>query len=410
MNIDFLLYLIITLNFATDLIFYFNESSWDKEVPQKIIPNIGDYAPRNYDWQRELDYRKANRVFDLFSSAVGYLVLLAFFGTGLFTRLMLFLGDIRTSPFLRGFFFAFIAVLGIFLYRLPFSFYRTFVMERKFDFNRKTPSLFVKDNIISLVLFMAIVPPVAGAINCLARTSYGIPTMFIFVVSLSLILSFVFPVLIMPLFYKIRPLEESPLLERIKELVRGSGLSVNGIYMADQSRRSSRANAMVTGFGKARRIILFDTLIETMKEEGILSVLAHEMGHWKERHMLILQITAIAEQAVIFAALWIMWVSPIGKPTFGISDMVLPRLVVIIYIISSLMGLVLSPLESAVSRKLEFRADKFAAEHTSGKDMCGALADLATKDLAWIPPSPLHAIWISSHPSIPERILRIRAS
>ncbi len=407
MTMEILFYTILTVNIAVDLFFSLHEALYERTVFQKVIPDIKPYAPLNYDWKRELDYRKANRTFGVLSSISGYIATVIIFRAGLFSKIMIFLNTRFPEPFWTGFTFAAILTLCLFLYRIPFSFYHSFVLEEKYGFNRKTLPVFIKDNLVSLLLSLAILPIMTGSVNYLSGLEYGIPLIFLCVVSFSLIFSFLFPILIMPLFYKITPLEKADLLEKVQRLIDKTGLPVKGIFTADQSKRSSHSNAMVAGFGRSRKIILFDTLIEKMEVDETLSVLAHEMGHWKERHLLISFAAGILEQALLFALLWYMWNSPVTQTVFGITGMTLPRLVIILFILSGIMSMVLSPIDSFISRKLEFRADKFASQQTSPDHFTMALSNLATNDMAWIPPSYLYSLWFSSHPSIPERILHI---
>lgn len=407
MTMETLFYTILTVNIAVDLFFFLHESLYERTVFQKVIPDIKPYAPREYDWERELDYRKTNRKFGVLSSIIGYIATVIIFRAGLFSKIMIFLHTRFPSPFWTGFTFALILTLCLFLYRMPFSFYHSFVLEEKYGFNRKTLPVFIKDNLVSLLLSLAILPIMTGSVNYLSGLEYGIPLIFLCVVCFSLIFSFLFPILIMPLFYKITPLEKAELREKVQELIDKTGLPVKGIFTADQSRRSSHSNAMVAGFGKSRKIILFDTLIEKMEMDETLSVLAHEMGHCKERHVLISLAVGIFEQALLFALLWYMWNSPITQTMFGITGMTLARLVIILFILSGIMSLVLSPIESFISRELEFRADRFASQQTSPDHFARALSNLATNDLAWVPSSYLYSLWFSSHPSIPERILHI---
>lgn len=407
MTIEIIFYAILTINIITDLFFSLHESLYEKTVFDKIIPGIKTYAPPNYDWKRELDYKRSHRIFGIISGIIGYVATILIFGTGIFSKIMFFLQAKFPEPFWAGFVFACLATLCLSLYKIPFSFYHSFVLEEKYGFNRKNCYVFLKDHIISIALSLVILPVMTGSINYLSGMKYGIPLIFAFIISLSLLFSFVFPILIMPLFYRIRPLEEGDLLEKVKEMIKRTGLSVTGIFTADQSKRSSHANAMVAGFGKSRKIILFDTLLERMDNTEVISVLAHEMGHWKEKHVLILLFAGIIEQALLFLFVWFMWNSAFTQSTFGIEGMTLARLIVILFILSSIMSLGLSPMDSFVSRKLEFRADSFAAKHAGPEHFSKALSNLATNDLAWIPPSNLNSLWFSSHPSIPERILNI---
>jgi STE24 endopeptidase len=405
MNIEACFYLVLVLNLGSDIFFYLNENIWEANIFKKVIPELKKYAGRDYDWQKELDYKRWNRKFSMISSISGFVIAMALFGTGLFSHIMLLIHNHFSSPFWTGSVFAITATVALFIYRLPFSFYHTFVLEEKYGFNRKNLPLFIKDSILSLALSIVIVPPLMGTVNLLSGKEGGILFIFLVMVSFSLLFSFIFPVVIMPLFYRIKPLEKGTLEEKIQALLDRTGLSIRGVYTADQSRRSAHANAMVAGFGSSKRIILFDTLLEKMDENEILSVLAHELGHWKERHIFILQAAALVEQAILFLLLGLMWNSSFSETVFGLAGMTMPRLVILLFILSGIMGLILSPLENILSRKLEFRADSFAMDQTAPEHFSSALSSLASNDLAWIPASPLHSIWFSSHPSIPERIL-----
>lgn len=406
MNIETCFYIVLILNLGTDIFFYLNENIWEANIFKRVIPELKKYAGADYDWQEELNYKRSNRKFSMISSISGFVIALVLFGTGLFSHVMLVIHGHFSSPFWTGAIFALTATFAFFIYRLPFSFYHTFVLEEQYGFNRKTVPLFIKDSLLSLALSILIVSPVTGIVNYLSGVQGGILLIFLVMVSFSLLFSFIFPVVIMPLFYRINPLEKDTLEEKIQALLARTGLSIRGVYAADQSRRSAHANAMVAGFGRSKRIILFDTLLEKMDENEILSVLAHELGHWKERHILILQAAALVEQALLFLLLGLMWNSPFSETVFGLTGMTMPRLVILLFILSGIMGLVLSPLENLISRKLEFRADSFAIDQTGPEHFSSALSSLASNDLAWIPASPLHSIWFSSHPSISERILR----
>jgi len=230
---------------------------------------------------------------------------------------------------------------------------------------------------------------------------------FLFLALLGITVSFLFPLVILPLFYRITPIEEGPLKAGIHELIAKTGLKVKGIFSADQSRRSAHANAMVAGLGSSKKVILFDTLFEKMQHEQILSVLAHELAHWGKGHILKLLTAGLVEQGSLLLIFWILWSGNPGQVLFGVGETHLLRLLIIIYIVSSFMSIVISPLHSWLSRKYEFEADEMAGIWTSPSAFSRALSDLATNDLSWIPPSPLHSLWFSSHPSVPERILRL---
>ncbi len=407
MTIETLFYAMLVLNMASELFFHFHEKRYERDLHKEVIPEIAPYAPENYNWQRERDYKKSRRNFGLFSSIISFALTLVIFLSGSFTSIMKTIFQTWQTPFWQGFWFTFLFVFAYTLYSIPFAWYSSFVIEERFGFNRKTPLTFWKDQLTSTCLGLAIAPLLMGLANTLAGRPFGIPLVFITIILFSMGISFIFPVIIMPLFYRIVPLEEGELKEKVNQLIRRTGLPVKGAFKADQSRRSSHANAMVAGMGRSKKIILFDTLLDRMSLQQVLGVLAHELGHWSKKHTRKLLLAGTAEQAFLFLVVWAMWNSPFSVSVFGMENMTLPRLLVIIFIVSSLLGLFISPLESWLSRKYEFEADEYAALYTDASSFREALSSLATNDLAWIPPSPLYSTWFSSHPSIPERILSL---
>lgn len=407
MTIEALFYAMLVLNLASELFFHFHEKRYERDLHKKVIPEIAPYAPENYNWQRERDYKKSRRNFGLFSSIISFALTLVIFLSGSFTSIMKMISQTWQTPFWQGFWFTFLFVIAYSLYSIPFAWYSSFVIEEKFGFNRKTSLTFWKDQLTSTCLGLAMAPPLMGLANTLAGRPFGIPLIFITIILFSMGISFIFPVIIMPLFYRIVPLEEGELKEKVNQLISKTGLPVKGVFKADQSRRSSHANAMVAGMGRSKKIILFDTLLDRMSLPQVLGVLAHELGHWSKKHTPKLLLAGTAEQAFLFMVVWAMWNSPFSASVFGMENMTLPRLLVVIFIVSSLLGLFISPLESWLSRKYEFEADEYAALYTHASSFREALSSLATNDLAWIPPSPLYSTWFSSHPSIPERILSL---
>jgi len=407
MTIEALFYATLVLNLVSELFFHFHEKRYERDLHKKVIPEIAPYAPENYNWQRERDYKKSRRNFGLFSSIISFALTLVIFLSGSFTSIMKMISQTWQTPFWQGFWFTFLFVIAYSLYSIPFTWYSSFVIEERFGFNRKTSLTFWKDQLTSTCLGLAMAPLLMGLANTLAGRPFGIPLVFITIILFSMGISFILPVIIMPLFYRIVPLEEGELKEKVNQLISKTGLPVKGVFKADQSRRSSHANAMVAGMGRSKKIILFDTLLDRMSLPQVLGVLAHELGHWSKKHTPKLLLAGTAEQAFLFMVVWAMWNSPFSASVFGMENMTLPRLLVVIFIVSSLLGLFISPLESWLSRKYEFEADEYAALYTHASSFREALSSLATNDLAWIPPSPLCSTWFSSHPSIPERILSL---
>jgi STE24 endopeptidase len=232
---------------------------------------------------------------------------------------------------------------------------------------------------------------------------------WIFVGLFELLMLWLFPVVIAPLFNKFEPIEDRTLEDRIKTLMEKVGLLVKGVFRMDASKRSKHTNAYFTGIGRSKRIVLFDTLLASHTEEEVLAVLAHEIGHWKRKHVfkqiLFLEIFSLA---VFYGASKILnW--PLLYQTFGFQELI-PY--VGLFLIGALIrppGYFLQPLESAISRKFEREADDFALElMKAAGPMRNALKRLAVDNLANLTPHPLYAWFYYSHPPLAERIERLR--
>lgn len=403
-----LFYFFIFLNAGMELFFFLNEGIYEKHHLKSIISDLSGYAPSGYDWGRELDYKRTHRRFALLTSLVNGLLLFLLFSTGTVPELSQRVSLGTPNLFLEGVLFGAIAVTVLSLFRIPFSWYVTFVIEERFGFNRKDRKTFLKDLFISFAIGLCLISLTLGTINWLISLPYGIPLIFLFLALLGITVSFLFPLVILPLFYRMDPIEEGPLKKEINDLVGKTGLKVQGIFTADESRRSGHANAMVAGLGSSKKIILFDTLFEKMDHGQILSVLAHELAHWGKGHTLKLMTVGLMEQALMLVILGFLWVWNNKGPFFGLQGTHLLRLLITVYMVSTVMNLVISPFHSWLSRKYEYEADEMAGTWTSASSFCRALSDLATNDLSWIPSSPLYSLWFSSHPSIPERILKLR--
>jgi len=407
LRMETLFYFMITLNAGLEIFFFLNERIYEKRNLPDIIAGLESAAPPAYDWSKELAYKKAHGQFSLLTTLLESVVLISLFTTSIIPSLFRQISVAAPSLFLEGIYFGAAATTALAVFRFPLSWYVTFVIEERFGFNRKDGRTFLKDQGISFSIGLILSSLTLGVVNFLVSLPYGVLLIFLFLALLGITVSFLFPLVILPLFYRITPIEEGPLKAGIHELIAKTGLKVKGIFSADQSRRSAHANAMVAGLGSSKKVILFDTLFEKMQHEQILSVLAHELAHWGKGHILKLLTAGLVEQGSLLLIFWILWSGNPGQVLFGVGETHLLRLLIIIYIVSSFMSIVISPLHSWLSRKYEFEADEMAGIWTSPSAFSRALSDLATNDLSWIPPSPLQSLWFSSHPSVPERILRL---
>ncbi|MCI0599100.1 MAG: M48 family metallopeptidase [Beijerinckiaceae bacterium] len=297
------------------------------------------------------------------------------------------------------------------LLHLPFSIYSTFSLEARFGFNRATPLMFVRDRTKGVALSLALGLPLLYGLFLLLRLMPGtwwLAAWAAFMV-LALAMSVIFPAVIAPMFNNFTPMPLGPLRTQVEALLAKCGFEPKGLYVMDASRRSTHGNAYFTGFGKAKRIVFFDTLLQNHSSDEILSILAHELGHYKLGHIG----QRIAESAVFaflgFAVLGGAFASGGLNSAFGLpAD---PGLILIV--VSTAMGPVLhllSPLTSYLSRRAEYQADSFAKTMAGPAPMISALTKLARDNLSTLTPDELYATFYYSHPPVPARIARLRAA
>ncbi len=299
---------------------------------------------------------------------------------------------------------------------LPFSLYRTFVLEASFGFNRMTPGLFVMDLIKSTLLSLAIMVPLLYGVFVFLENFYG-PNWWIWIwasfIFFTMILMFIGPKFIMPLFNKFTPLDNPELQERIQALAKRANFGLKELFVMDGSKRSSHGNAFFTGFGKNRRIVFFDTLLNKLTPPEIEAVLAHELGHFKHKHILKRIVMSVVISFIFFAALdyfmdktWFyagLGVFPgIGQPIFGIA------IVLFSVVILPIFTFWYTPVSSFLSRKDEFEADRYAASQSNANDLISALVKLYDDNAATLTPDNLHSAFYDSHPPASVRIQHLK--
>jgi STE24 endopeptidase len=298
------------------------------------------------------------------------------------------------------------------IWEVPFQLYGDFRIEQRHGFNRQTPALWwsdwLKSNALSLVLSGALAAGALWLVQAAPHTWWLWVTAL--VSSVSLLLTFVSPYLIEPIFNKFEPLEVEGLSQGIVAMTEKAGVHVGRVLKLDASRRSSHSNAYFTGLGRVKRVVLFDTLLTQMSHAQILAVLAHELGHWKKHHvlvrMLVMQVLLIAAAYLAFS-----FAASAGLPELvGLHSASFPARVLILMLVGSVFTFPLTPLLSAWSRHDERQADCFAVElHGHAKDLADALAKLGTENLSNLHPHPLYAAFYYSHPPLVERIGGLRA-
>ncbi|CAN1532704.1 HtpX Zn-dependent protease with chaperone function [Burkholderiaceae bacterium] len=297
---------------------------------------------------------------------------------------------------------------------LPFAWYKQFKLEENFGFNRMTPKLFFMDLLKGLALGAALGLPLLWVILSLmaeAGPLWWLWTWFVWTAFNGLLL-WLFPSFIAPLFNKFKALEDGPLKIQIEQLLKRCDFASQGLFVMDGSTRSAHGNAYFTGIGKAKRIVFFDTLIEKLNPAEIEAVLAHELGHFKRKHIRKRLLVSFALSLVVLALLG--WLS--AQPWFYLELGVMPNLngyngglaLALFMLVSPVFGFFFTPLNSLASRKHEYEADNFAAEKSSATDLISALVKLYQDNASTLTPDPIYTAFYSSHPPAPLRIANLQ--
>ncbi len=293
---------------------------------------------------------------------------------------------------------------------LPFGLYRTFHIEERFGFNRMTLSLFFIDLAKSVLLAAALGVPLAACVLWLMAQmgTYWWFYVWLVWVGFNLFMLAIYPTWIAPLFNKFSPVQDAELKERVERLLTRCGFRVKGLMVMDGSRRSSHGNAYFTGFGKSKRIVFFDTLLSRLNPAEVEAVLAHELGHFKLRHV-------AKRMTWIFAAslgfLWLLgYLMEKGWFFHGlnVSSPSTAMALILFFIVIPNFTFLLQPLGAMYSRKHEFEADQYAAQNASAKDLVSALVKLYRDNASTLTPDPAHSAFYDSHPPALTRIARLQ--
>jgi STE24 endopeptidase len=353
------------------------------------------------------EYLKTNTRFGWISSSFDIIILLIFwFGKG-FIYLDIWVKSLDTGAVFSGLIYIGTLLLLKAIISLPFSIYDTFVIEERFDFNKTTAVTFISDILKGLFLAILIGGPLLAAILYFFEHAGAGGWFYCWVLStlFILILQFAAPVWIMPLFNKFEPLEEGILKDAIMEYARSIGFPLKNIYVMDGSKRSGKANAFFTGFGKSKRIVLFDTLIEKQTVSELIAVLAHEMGHYRKKHILQGVIIGIIKTGLMFFLLSLS-ISYQGLfDAFYMQDKSVYAGLVFFGLLYTPLDFFTGILTQMFSRKNEYEADKFAVETTGDfLSLSTALKKLSVENLSNLVPHSFYVFLNYSHPPLLSRI------
>jgi STE24 endopeptidase len=317
--------------------------------------------------------------------------------------------NINANPiFISLLFFGIVGLVSD-LINVPFSWYDSFVIEKKYGFNKMTFRTFVTDHIKSWFLALMIGVPVLGLITWFYYRSgagfwlyaWGLITLF------SVFMNLFYSELIVPLFNKQTPLEVGQLREKIEEFATRTGFKLRNIYVIDGSKRSTKANAYFSGFGPKKRIVLYDTLMKDLSAEQIVAVLAHEIGHYKRKHVLMSLVSSIIITGLMLFLFSLVVNNPLLSQAMGAKVSSFHIGLIVFGILYSPLSLAIGLISNYISRKNEFQADKFVKENYQPEFLAEALKKLSVKNLSNMMPHPAYVFFHYSHPTLLKRLEKL---
>lgn len=374
-----------------------------------IQPELPGLVRKNYDpvsYRKSQLYLKEHGRFGILVSALSFIPVILMLVLSGFAWVNDLVYTITAHPVAAALFFFGILGFAADLAGIPFDLYSTFVIEEKYGFNKTTPKTFIQDKLKSWLLAVLLGAPLLALIiwlYTLTGNRFWVLA-WIIISTFSILLTFFYSTLIVPLFNKQQLLEEGELRSAIEKMCRNAGFQLSRIYIINGSKRSTKANAYFAGFGSKRRIVLFDTLIDDLTTNQIIAVLAHEIGHYKKKHVITTMILSVLQTGLLLYLFSLVAGNPalagalsVAQPSFHINVLVFG----ILYIpVSMLTGL----FSNYLSRKFEYQADAFAAALGYKEDLAAALIGLSEKNLGNLTPHPAYVFVHYSHPPLLHRL------
>ena len=381
-----------------------------KKYGTVIPPEFEGYVDKEL-LKRVMDYTVEHTRFGFIGSVFNNIVVVIFIFGGLLDIYNSWFSSLGWPFVISGLlFFLILSYAGMFL-SIPFSLYSTFKIENKYGFNTMTPKLWLTDFLKSILLSTVITGILVSVGLWLIQSSQNYWWIWVwgFFLIVSLFMMYISPYVIEPLFNKFTPIEEKGLEDKIKDLMQKVNIRVGRVFKMDASKRSRHTNAYFSGIGRVKRIILYDTLLEKMNHDEILSVLAHEAGHWKKKHVLKM---IIAAEVLSFIGIYISFVilqTDFLTDLFQIKNGTFFAKIIVLGFIGGIISFALTPAGNFISRKFEREADRFAYQMTENKEaIISTFIKLSKDNLSNLHPHPLYAAFYYSHPPIVERIKEIR--
>lgn len=405
-NIIFISILIIPVaGFITErYLSHLNSKMWSVTLPEKL-KGICDED----EYRKAQLYQKENNRLEFWTSLLNLVVILGAIIAGGFAWLDVFAKTLSVNIVIISLiFFGIIGFLSDII-NVPFSFYDTFVIEKKYGFNTMTIRTFITDHLKSWFIALIIGIPVLGLITWIyykTGNNFWIYA-WALITAFSVFINFFYSELIVPLFNKQTPLEDGQLRTAIESFAQKAGFKLRNIYIIDGSKRSTKANAYFSGFGPKKRIVLYDTLLKDLTEEEIVAVLAHEVGHYKKKHVLLSLAISVLITGLMLFLFSLVVDNPKLSEAIGAGSTSFHLGLIVFGILYSPLSLVIGLISNAISRKNEYAADRFASEKFNPQILATALKKLSVKNLTNMMPHPAYVFFHYSHPPLLSRLEKL---
>ncbi len=375
-----------------------------------VLPDSVKDIYQKEEYEKSLAYGKAKSHLSFLSSSVSLFALLFFWYWGGFAYLDTLTRGWSQSETQIGIYFIVILISLQWLLALPLNLYSTFVIEERFGFNRTTPGTYILDTLKGLLLAVILGLPLLATLLWFFQSMGDHAWLWVWALmtGFSLTIQFIAPTWIMPLFNKFQPMPDGELKTKILELAKSIQFPLDQVLVMDGSKRSSKGNAFFSGLGKNKRIALFDTLIEQLSSKEVVAVLAHEIGHYKHKHVYQGILISIIHTGALLYLLSIFLHHPGLFNAFQVEQLSAHAGLIFFSLLFAPIDLVLSILMNAFSRRNEYQADNFAARFSSADDLISGLKTMAREHLSSLNPHPLKVILEHSHPPLAERIRALK--
>ena len=404
--IFYLLISIILFNFIKDYFLdYLNSKFFDKKIPE----NLRDIYDKE-KYQKSQDYKKTLYKFGKISKAYSLTILLLFFFLDGFLLVDNFARSLFESELLISLSFFGIIFFGSDILNLPFSLYSIFIIEEKFGFNKTTFRIYFFDKIkswfITILFGGGILSFIIFQFETVGKDFWIVA--WVFITTISVLINGFYAQIIVPLFNKQTKLEEGNLKNDIEKYSKKVGFDLSNIFVIDGSKRSTKANAYFSGFGKQKRVTLYDTLLNKLNDNQIIAVIAHEIGHYKKNHIIFNLIFSTIQTGLMLYILSLLIYMPIFSEALGIQSHSFHIGLITFSILYAPISEIFSLIFNVFSRKFEYQADHYAKETFSSKHLIEALKVLSKDSLSNLTPHPKYVWWHYSHPTLAQRIKHLQ--